>query len=148
MTKHKFLIGIIILLAISNIILISSKFIRKVPHHDRPRNVVIEKLQLDDDQIILYDELIKVHRSTIHKKDDEIVLLKNELYATMGNNQSEDSSDQIIGKIGALQMEIEMAHYTHFRDIKKICMPDQLKAYKELVLEIEKIFRRPKKPKK
>lgn len=148
MDKSKLYIIIIIGLLLSNILLIISMTNHKPhrPMHGGPRNEIIMKLNFDENQIQLYDSLIKGHRKSIDKKENSIIELKNLLYSELRSSKIKPEKDSIINEIAKIQIEIEHIHYNHFDDIKKICKPEQLNNYNELIKEIARLFSKPPPP--
>lgn len=149
MNKSKLYIIIIIGLLLSNILLIAFFIGKKPPHpmHGGPRNEIIAKLNFDENQIKQYDELIKLHRKEIEKKEGEIIELKNTLYLQLAKEENKAPKDSIINELGRIQIEIENTHYSHFADIKAICKPEQLESYNQLLKEIAKLFSHQPPPK-
>lgn len=115
---------------------------------EMPRDVVIKKLVFDDQQIKAYEVLIKGHQEKIRFLNDAIRTKKNELYSHLKDNASPIShTDSLIKQIADYQTQIEITHYNHFLDIKKICRPEQMENYNELTTELAKIFSHPRRPK-
>lgn len=112
-----------------------------------PKKIIIEKLQLDDQQVISYQKLIDQHRIDIKAKDEKILFLKNELYSTLNSNQPTSVIDSLTSEIGIIQKQIEMTHYNHFLDIKSLCNSEQLPLFNDLSNELSEIFNHKKKPK-
>ncbi len=111
------------------------------PEQDGPKQMVIEKLSLDGEQIKAYDKLIDWHKAEMKTTRMQMADLKNKLYSTLVADTSNTAQkDSLINKIGTLQMEIENIHYKHFSDIKLLCKPEQQKAFADLSLEIAKLF--------
>lgn len=143
MNKEKFLTITTIALLAANLMLIWF-LVSHRPHRpgqDGPRNRVIEKLSLDADQVKSYDQLIEWHKSEIERTRKQMSELKNQLFSTLvGDSSLSTEKDSVINKIGALQMEIENIHYKHFSDLKRLCKPEQQKAFAEFSFEIAKLF--------
>ena len=150
MNKNKLLIFLIAGLLVSNILLIV--FMMKgpghhPPHRPAPREIIIERLHFDNDQVKQYDVLIAKHRKDISDRELQIMNLKNRLYSTL-KDENRSMTDSLIDPIGKIQNEIEHIHYSHFADIKKLCKADQLNDYNELVNELARLFSPPPPPKK
>lgn len=104
-----------------------------------PKEIIIERLHFDKDQVAQYEILIQQHRKTIHETDRQIRQAKNNLYTTLsdGNTAAKDSLQNVLAQ---LQRQVENTHYDHFEAIKKICRPDQLHAFNELTKELARFF--------
>ena len=147
--KNKILIPLIIGLIVSNGLLIGF-FIAKKPQHPNNRNpkeIVIQRLQFDSNQIMDYNQLIDEHRKLTRKKEEELSSNKKQLFQLLNNKTASNSSDSLINIIATTHAEIEKLHYQHFEEIRNICNPDQLESYNELTNELINIFRK-KPPKK
>jgi len=150
MKKITVLTAISIGLLAVNIVLIWMVFARRpMPlGGEGPRNIIIEKLGFDENQSKEYDKLIAVHKSEIRKSDGQLMELKNKLYSTLISDGQKSGKDSLIMEISTIQQKIENIHYSHFQDIKKLCKPEQLKAFDALCDDLTKLFaRHPKKRK-
>jgi len=145
MTKNRFYIFIIIGLLISNMLLVAFILLKKPPQHSGPRNLIIERLKFDENQIQQYDELISQHRILIREKRHEMTDLKTQYYSLL-KSEDNKNGDSLINEIGKLSMETEKINYKHFQDIKRICRPDQMKNFDNLIDDFENLFNRPDKP--
>ena len=151
MSKSKLLTFAVIALIVINIITLSF-FIFKGPKdrgfpgpRQSPKDVVVNKLHFDDNQVIKYDELIKQHSESISKIDNKIVMLKNKLYVELSKSDNDLVVENLFQQIATNQTEIEKLHYNHFLDVKKLCKPDQLNDYRALTIELAELFS-PKMP--
>ena len=148
MNKNKLIRIIAVVLLLTNIALVSFIFFSrpKPPRGEGPRNIIIERLHFDRNQILKYDKLIFVHRAKIKKKEKEIVEIKNSLYLQLLEENNQPTIDSLQSRIGFVQSEIENIHYRHFEDIHQLCNDDQEKYYAELVKEIAKLFSLHRRP--
>ena len=109
-----------------------------------PKQVIIEKLDLNPEQIAAYGRLIDGHRNAIQKLTGEVRTTRSQLYATLSDDTS--GADSLIDRLGLLQVAIETTHYRHFTEIKKLCRADQLSKFRELTSELSSYFGPPKGP--
>lgn len=152
MKKPNFLIFTVVALLVINIGTLSFLFVNqhnhKKPHPRRhqsnPKNIIIERLQLDDNQQAEYKTLIEQHREGIENVERSIRKLKAELYQQL-NQESSSQKDSIIHQLSSLHAKIESIHYQHFNGLKAICKPDQMEDFKELSKDLAKIFGRHRK---
>lgn len=149
MNKIKIVSIIAIVLLAINIFWIWFFIAHKPPHgkSGNPKSIIIEKLHFDEQQIKDYENLIDGHRKSIEKSEQQIRLVKNQLYRTLKENKKQISEDSLIAEIGKVQVEIEYTNYKHFQDIKKLCKPEQQNAFGEFCNEITKLFAPPFPPK-
>lgn len=114
----------------------------------KPREIVIKKIGFSEDQIKQYDVTITKHQNRIKALDNSIRKTKNELYSRLKDSSAEiDTNDSLVRKINTFQKQIEITHYNHFIEIKKICKPEQLEKFNALTNELSKIFSGKRKPK-
>jgi periplasmic protein CpxP/Spy len=113
-----------------------------------PREIVIEKLHFDENQIAEYDKTIKNHQKAIRSIDDSIRNTRNELYKLLNSEAIDtDKRDSLYSKFAGFQKQIETTHFNHFLEIKSICKKEQLADFKNLTDELSKIFNNRRKPK-
>ena len=139
MIKSKFLILIIIVLILCNAILF---FILFKDHQRKggPKNIIIEKLHFDKDQIKNYEVYIQKHRKAINENEITMNKLRSELYQQLKHQQDTSKVDSIISIIANQQIIAENINYNHFLEIKKLCKPYQEKDFEELTKEISNLF--------
>lgn len=118
---------------------------KKLPHHSGPKDLIIERLHFDENQIRKYDELIEQHRMQIRENDHELMDLKAQYYSLLKNN-SQENGDSLVRQIGKINMETEEINFKHFQDIKRICHPDQIQNFDHLIDEFESLFARGPQP--
>lgn len=107
----------------------------------QPREIIIEKLQFDNNQQDQYNELIVRHRQEINKLDSQIRIAKQELYLLLTKqNINIKLKDSLINDIANSQKKIEETHFNHFQDIKKLCRKEQINNFNDLTEELSKIF--------
>lgn len=152
MNKTKVLVFSVITLLILNFLILGFLFISKNNNGFKgrrmPREIIIEKLNFDEKQIVVYDKTIKLHQKSIRNLDDSIRNTKNELYLLLNSDTINSvQKDSLFFKLVKYQEQIETTHFNHFLEIKKICKKDQLNNYKELSLELSKLFSHPRRPK-
>jgi len=138
MNKVKLLSIIAVGLLAVNIFLL----LHKPPHRkqEEPREIIIKKLHLDAQQIQEYEKLIDVHKVKIQHAEQEMMLLKNQLYKSLAETKENTSKDSLMLEIGKVQAEIEQINYSHFQDIKQLCKSEQLKYFDDFCLDITKLF--------
>jgi hypothetical protein len=149
MNKVKVLSLLCVGLVLTNLLLLWFLFNHgpKPPGGEGPRNIIIEKLGFDKEQSAAYDKLIKRHQADIDSAQQQMMTLKNSLYASLQRDQQESLRDSLILEINKVQMNIENIHYNHFLDIKGLCKPEQQQAFNALTADIAKLFS-PRPPKR
>lgn len=106
-----------------------------------PKQIIIKKLHFDANQQKEYDKLIEWHHGEITTFDDNIREAKNNLYLQLNQNETNVKiKDSLIAVINSNQKQIEITHFNHFEDIKKLCHKDQMEYFNELTEELSQIF--------
>jgi protein CpxP len=85
-----------------------------------------------------------MHQATIKELNNSFNQVKNSLYQTL-LNETTITKDSLINQLGLLQTKIERTHYNHFKEIKSICLPNQLANFNELSKELSTFFSPDKK---
>jgi hypothetical protein len=152
MNKTKVLGFTVIALVILNFGILLFLFLSKGNEGPRgrkmPREIVIEKLHFDENQILEYDKTILIHQKNIRDLDDSIRATKNELYQLLNSENIDNiQKDSLYLKLAGFQKQIETTHFNHFIEIKKLCKKEQLSDYKNLTEELSKLFSHPRRPK-
>jgi Spy/CpxP family protein refolding chaperone len=148
MNKLTFLSIVTILLLVSNILLVVFINFRKPSPpmhrgpHQGPRNEMIEILKLDNQQITQLDSLIQIHRNSVDSKMEKITEAKQELYNSLKTEISDSLENALLDTITNEFKQLEKLHLAHFKDIKKICKPEQMNNYNELTGKLAKMFSR------
>lgn len=157
MTKVRFLTIAVIGLVVLNAALIVGMVLSRPPAHpphpkdvhkgpmkDRPKKIIVDRLEFDEGQVKQFEVFIDKHSGVVKTQDKGIQSSKRELYALL-NTDDFSARDSLVGQLIEHLRVIETAHFDHFADIKSICREDQMEAYEELTHEIQEIFR-PKGP--
>lgn len=110
------------------------------PLHEGPRDIVIEKLQFDGQQIAQYDTLIVKHRKEIKAKNQQILELRKSLYGGLNSLPDANIKDSLMQEIGNTRVAIERVHYAHFEDMKSLCNENQRPLFEQLTAELAKYF--------
>ena len=146
MNKSKFLTISVIALLVCNLFLIGFILWHKPGKHERnnPRNFIIKKLDLTENQIEEYEILIASHKPLFKEKKMLLHEKENQLYMLLQGTAEESAPEVLSNEIGTLQRQIEILQYNHFKDIKALCKPNQIGRYDELMTEISRVFSPPR----
>lgn len=139
MNKYKFLILVIIGLLLSNGVL----FFMLIKSHQRkggPKNIIIDKLHFDKEQIKNYEVYIQQHRKATNDNEETMNKLRSNLFKQLKYKQDTAKVDSLILIIAKQQYIAEKINYNHFLEIKRLCKPSQQKDFDELTNEISNLF--------
>ena len=148
MTKQRLLGAALALLVVLNIATLFLLARRPAhpdgpPPEDRPMHLVIERLQLTDDQVAAYRELIAAHRASIGHIEQEMRSVRGRLFQGIGAADVAQR-DSLTARIATLQAEIERTHVDHFAAVRALCRQEQLARFDALMAELSEHFgRRP-----
>ena len=143
MNKNKVYLTVIVVLVLSHIVLLSIPFFRD---HQKggPKKEVIKDLKLSKNQVADYDALIERHKKTMKGLNHKLRKYKNDLYSSLNNDSETLFSDSLnkraLDRLSIVHLQIEKAHYSHFREIKNLCGPDQKKRFAKLVPRLALLF--------
>jgi len=111
--------------------------------HDprKPKDIIIEKLHFDANQIKKYESFITIYRKnndSLNVSNKEIkTLLYSQLKQPIVNNKIKDSLIQLLT---INQKRIEESNFKHFLDIKNLCRKSQIDDFNSLTEDLEKLF--------
>lgn len=147
MNKNTFYIAIIFTLVVVNVFLVSWLAFKKPkrPEGEGPKALIIEKLRFDEKQIREYEELIEQHRREIRTHELLLNQAKKHLYQQLSSQTRH--IDTLYNAIANEHSKIELIHFHHFEDIKRLCRPEQLPHFDALSKELTVLFS-PKHPSK
>lgn len=142
MSKIKLLTISVIALILINIATLAFFFFKgpRPMGKKNPKEIVIEKLHFDENQVASYDALINIHSEEVKSLNDAILKTKNNLYSELSKTDNKTVIDSLLMQLATQQGEIEKTHFNHFLAIKKICKPEQIEDYNALTKELSKIF--------
>jgi periplasmic protein CpxP/Spy len=154
MSKIKLLSIAVIGLLAANIAVVGFLLLRKPPmppmgipqaeEKKGPKQIIIDKLQFDKEQVVAYEAIIAEHREAVKGLKDSISDTKNHLYQSL-KTETFVGKDSLINLLSALQKRIESVHYEHFAQIKKLCKPEQMRDFDRLTNELAFYFTTEKK---
>lgn len=149
MSKIKLLtlavIGLFILNLATLAFLILNKPKRKL--NEGPKNIIIEKLNFNPQQVKEYEILIAEHQQKLRTQQANLGKTKTEFYKLLNTNNNQ-LKDSLLNNITQIQKGIELIHYQHFEQLKMLCKPNQLSNFEALTNELALLFNRDKQPNK
>lgn len=151
MNRLKLLKISVVVLVIINLILVTVVFIggkHHPPRHHNEKQIIIERLGLNNDQIDIFEYSIEQHIHAIQKQEKELKRLKKELYLTLKTDDV-GREKELLKELMVVKKEIESIHLNHFKEIKSLCTDEQLPKFDVLTEDLAKIFApHPPRPKR
>ncbi len=139
LTLYKIITVILIVANLAMVwLLMSSK--KRPRHGDGPRNEIIKALNFDKGQVEQYDKLIALHRKEIKDVEQKMNNLKTTYFLQLNNETNIQKNDSLLKIMGEMAITKEKINYLHFEEIRKICKPDQLPDFNNLVNRLNNLF--------
>lgn len=128
-------IGIIVFLSISR-----PNFERDNSHR-KPKDIIIEKLHFNQNQIKKYESIIEIYRNKVDSLHHNTRVIKVQLYSLLKlPNLNSKKKDSLIQLVLLNQKKIEEVNFKHFQDIKSICNQTQIENFNLLTEELAQLF--------
>lgn len=115
------------------------------PQPPKPMEVIVDKLQFDENQQQEFAKLVHVHRKEVKSIHLSIVRLKNNMYQGL-KKEIPVVNDSLLTLVANSVKELERIHYEHFMDIKNLCDSSQRTNFNELANNLGFLFQ-PQSPK-
>jgi len=144
-TKNRSLVSIIIFLLISNIAILifflGIKDGRKTSHGKDGRNTVAVFLQNDmgfnKERMDEYQKLREAQMKSVKPLFDSIRSAKENFYSLLYiNNASDSFINNAAVVIGENQMALDMQMFSHFKNIRNLCAPQELPKFDSLFKKV------------
>lgn len=94
-------------------------------------NFLLQELNFNEKQKERFLFLDQGHRQQMMKMDDEIKQLRKELFDSFDKDNF--SPDSIALKMGGLETEKHKELFAFFKEVRKICTPDQVGKFDEII---------------
>ncbi len=144
-TKNRALVSIIIFLLISNIAILifflGIKDGRKTSHGKDGRNTVAVFLKKDmgfnNERMDEYQKLREAQMKSVKPLFDSIRSAKENFYSLLYiNNASDSFINNAAVVIGKKQMALDMQMFSHFKNIRNLCAPQELPKFDSLFKKV------------
>lgn len=122
------------------------------PHHGRPGGppdkIIIERLELDDAQIKEFEVIKKEHQGQMRMLNEEANEIHQKYFELLESDNVNDSiADSYEKQLANIAEKREEFTFVHFKKLKAICKPEQIKLFNDFVAELGKILAGPPPPK-
>lgn len=137
-TNNRTLIAIIVLLLITNL-LVLGYFLRSNQSFKKERKdgfaaALQKEVGFTDSQIAQFNELKTTNWTLAKAKMDEMKKLKKNFFDLVKNNSATDSVVIFMAdSISAMQKQINLNAFRHFKAVRDVCTPNQLSAFDSLM---------------
>lgn len=150
--KIKLLTGLVILLLLINITTIAGiwKLIdprtltMMPPPPPSPKDFIISKLNLDDDQQKVFEELRKEHFEQMRGLQEQIRDEKDAMYDLLKSSSPDTVQTYLhIARIMQSEERLERITFEHFRKVRAICNQEQQQHFDAIIDQVMRMVMRP-----
>ncbi|MEY4885206.1 MAG: hypothetical protein RL151_515, partial [Bacteroidota bacterium] len=108
---------------------------------------LVRELSLDPAQTARYEVLVQQHRNAADSIRRAMRSAKEEMFSQLRDEQAGDSLVvQAARRAAALSTELDLRTMAHFRDIRKLCRPDQQERFDDLLMDVARMMSAPPPP--
>jgi hypothetical protein len=141
MKTNTFLKMAVLIMVLINVVLIGFMVARpKMPPRGKPvdlKNIISEKLNLDEEQQETYFELAKNHGELMAEIEQKQKPLIRDYFSSLKLEvQNSEMQDSLLIQINQLDRDKLTDTYSHFLELKKVCNPEQLLVFEGIMDEI------------
>lgn len=134
-SKNVIIIGLIVL----NVGVVTFFLLNKpIRHHKGPKSQIINKLSLDEKQIVKFEKLIESHRKKTHLIRQKVQTAKKEVYKNILNDDGD--KDSLLNELGKKLIAVDKHNIEHLMDVKSILNKEQMPVFKEFLDHIDRFF--------
>jgi hypothetical protein len=138
MKTNTFLKMAVLIMVLINVVLIGFMVARpKMPPRGKPvdlKNIISEKLNLDEEQQETYFELAKNHGELMAEIEQKQKPLIRDYFSFLkSEDQNFSTQDSLLTEINILESEKLIMTYNHFEQLKEICNPSQQVLFEEII---------------
>ena len=134
MKKNTLLYILIAFLVVMNGFFMVKIFGDKPPKRSNPGNFIAKELQFDAAQLEKFSVMNDDHHEEMMQLSREIKELKDELFEYISETTIDTAKvNNITKRIGALEQQKDSATFYHFKEVQKICTPEQREQFNMLV---------------
>ncbi len=112
--------------------------------NNKPHDLLVREVGLNDVQVSQYDDLVKIHRSETQRLRREGKELRDQLFALLSKPGAKP--DTLLARIGQNQQQIEQNTYQHFVLVRALCTEPQKEKFDHIINEVLRSMNRNKPP--
>lgn len=153
--KTKLLLTLVALLTILNLTTLASiwrlvdlkSFSIMPPPHGGPKDFIISKLDLNEEQQKIFEELREEHFQEMKILQENIRSEKDAMYDLLKSDQPDTTASyQHIARIMQNEERLKRITFNHFRKVRAICTPEQQQHFDVIIDEVMHMIMRPPRP--
>jgi protein CpxP len=117
------------------------------PGEKGPFMFLVKATGMDDGQQAVYSQLRQIHQSKMEGNKKQSTTLHRQLFDLLAQHGVSDPEvQQLIDSIASVKREEELLTYTHFRNVRELCRPDQQGKFDAAIGEAIQTIRPPRMP--
>lgn len=142
--KVKLLTILVVVLLLLNLVTIASVWMRGPGRHmgpppHGPREYIISRLGLNEEQTEAFEKLRKEHFDTIQKLREQIKSEKEEMYSGLKSKGNESAAYAHLAKVILYEEQAEKITFEHFRKVRELCDDEQKKHFDAIITQVIKM---------
>ena len=98
---------------------------------------LVHELNLNDNQVKLFDELKRAHHEKVEKIQKELHVMHDSYFDLLkSDNVDSTKVNSIADQMSALQKETELITFNHFKDVRNILTPEQKTKFDSVIDDV------------
>lgn len=149
MVKNKLLSGLVILLLLANIATLAMfwfnfKKEHKSIKHQEAKDFLIKELSFTETQQKQYGLMVEEHRKQSRETREQLRMYKDSLFNLLSDEQvPAEIQSRLTLAIATLEQQMETITFNHFREVRKICNPEQQKKFDTVIKDVLRMMAAP-----
>ncbi len=144
-TNNNFKNGLIVILLVLNLLTVSIIWMQAANRNENApgkqekggADLMKEALDLSDDQAKEFEQIRKTKLDQAKRYNDSLNYLKKQLAQELLKEIPDSANAKIKSQeIGEMQTKVEMIRFKHFKELMRICTPEQKEKLKPIMMEI------------
>jgi Spy/CpxP family protein refolding chaperone len=150
----------VLLLAALNICLLASIWLKqdkplqddkmhRPPHGERAADFLLEQLKFSEQQLTAFEKLKEEHRHAMDSLREASKEIHHLFFDNLKNEKQDTTKvNELARAIASNQTQIELATFSHFEKVRKLCDDKQKTKFDEIIQEVLRRMAGPPPPRK
>lgn len=146
--RNKILSGLVILLLIANITTLIMFWMSMKHKPSRPQqqaqDFIVKELSMNAEQQKQYNTMVADHRKQSKEINNQIRSYKDSLFNLLNNETATGTEKNTFAtKIASLTQQLDLLTFEHFKEVRKICNPEQQKKFDKIIKDVLRMMAAP-----
>lgn len=103
----------------------------------QPSAYIIKELSFNENQQEQYMQMVKQHRAQARQIQEQVRTIKDSFFDLLGSKNIDHTlRNNLASKISSLNRELDLVTFDHFKDLRKICTPDQQRKFDKIIKDV------------